>query len=91
MLSAVLNVKRPVFLHTSPMAFVFPLCGAKPGHDCKTVSRIPLPLVHVARIKTAAARYAATKRGRRPTRLVAAELLPTVNNIRRTSLKQPSK
>jgi len=31
-----------------------PLCGAKPGHDCKTESRVPLSIVHVARIKAAA-------------------------------------
>jgi hypothetical protein len=48
------------------MTLVCPLCSAKPGQDCETVSGIALPLVHVARIKTAAARDAA-KREHRPT------------------------
>jgi len=39
-------------------------CKAKPGHDCETVSGLALPLVQVARIKTAAARDAAAKRER---------------------------
>ena len=67
MLSAVLNLKPPVILPISPMTLVCPLCSAKPGHDCETVSGVHLPLVHVARIKTAAARDAAAKRKSRPT------------------------
>ncbi len=43
------------------------LCKAKPGHDCETVCGLALPLVQVARIKTAAARDAAAKRERRST------------------------
>ena len=42
MLSDVVNLKSPVTLATSPMALVYPLCGAKPGHDCQTVTGIHL-------------------------------------------------
>jgi hypothetical protein len=31
-----------------------PVCGAKPGHDCKTPSKGRLYVVHLARVKAAA-------------------------------------
>jgi hypothetical protein len=59
----VVNLKSPVTLPTSPMALVWPFCGAKPGLDCETGSGIPLPIVRVARIKAAAYKDAtATKK-----------------------------
>jgi hypothetical protein len=52
------------------MTLVCPLCSAKPGHDCETVTGIHLPLVHVVRVKAAAARNVAVRKARsRPTSL----------------------
>jgi hypothetical protein len=41
-------------LPTSPVTLACPRCKAKPGHDCVMLSG-KAPLVHVARIKAAAA------------------------------------
>ncbi len=41
-------------LPTSPITLVCPSCGAKPGHDCKTPSKVRLHVVHIARVKAAA-------------------------------------
>jgi hypothetical protein len=51
-------------LHISPMILVCPLCGAKPGHVCETASGGTLEIVHVARIKAAAAKDAVMKKER---------------------------
>jgi hypothetical protein len=41
------------FLPTSPITLRCPLCGARPGHDCKTSSAIRLDVVHLSRVKAA--------------------------------------
>ncbi len=57
----VVKLKLPVTLLISPMTLVCPLCRAKPGRDCATVSGIPLPIVHVSRIRAARITAAAIK------------------------------
>jgi hypothetical protein len=42
------------FLPTGPMTLPSPICGAKPGHDCETPSKVRLYVVHIARVKAAA-------------------------------------
>jgi hypothetical protein len=42
------------YLPISPMTLACPVCGAKPGHDCKTPSKGRLYIVHLARVKAAA-------------------------------------
>ena len=41
------------YLPISPIALPCPVCGAKPGHDCETPSKVRLYVVHLARIKAA--------------------------------------
>lgn len=41
------------FLPTSPMTLPCPVCGARPGHDCRTPANVRLYVVHLARIKAA--------------------------------------
>jgi len=41
-------------LPISPITLPCPVCGAKPGHDCETPSKVRLYVVHLARIKAAA-------------------------------------
>jgi hypothetical protein len=41
----------PEFLPTGPMTLQCPICGAKPGHDCETPSKVRLYVVHLARVK----------------------------------------
>jgi len=43
-------------LPTSPMSLVCPLCKAQPGYACETATGGQLEVVHVARIKAAAAK-----------------------------------
>src|SRR3979409_2414295 len=70
----VVKLRPPATLPISPMTLACPLCSAKPGHDCETVAGIHLPTVHVARVKAAAARDAAVRKGRsRPTSLYEIE------------------
>jgi hypothetical protein len=42
------------YLPISPITLPCPVCGAKPGHDCKTPSKGRLYVVHLARVKAAA-------------------------------------
>jgi hypothetical protein len=42
------------YLPISPITLPCPVCGAKPGHDCETPSRVRLYVIHLARIKAAA-------------------------------------
>jgi hypothetical protein len=42
------------YLPIRPMMLPCPSCGAKPGHDCKTPSKVRLYVVHLARVKEAA-------------------------------------
>jgi hypothetical protein len=42
------------YLPISPMTLWCPSCGAKPGHDCETPSKVRLYVVHLARVKAAA-------------------------------------
>ena len=68
------KLRPPARLLISPMTLVCPLCSAKPGQDCETVAGIHLPIVHVARVKAAAARDAAVRKARsRPTSLYEIE------------------
>jgi len=53
-------------VQVSPMTLVCPMCGAKPGYACATVSGGTLEVVHVGRIRAAAAKDAAMKK--QPTR-----------------------
>ena len=70
----VVKLRPPARLPISPMTLVCPLCSAKPGHDCETVTGIHLPIVHVARVKAAAARDLAVRKARsRPTSLYEIE------------------
>jgi hypothetical protein len=46
------NIKE--YLPTSPITLVCPSCGAKPGHDCETPSKVRLHVIHIARVKAAA-------------------------------------
>jgi hypothetical protein len=55
---------NPLQLRISPMTLVCPLCGAKPGYACETASGGTLEIIHVERIKAAAAKDAAMKRER---------------------------
>jgi hypothetical protein len=41
------------YLPISPMTLQCPSCGAKPGPDCKTPSKVRLYVVHIARVKAA--------------------------------------
>jgi hypothetical protein len=56
--------KLPAKLSTSPMTLARPLCGAKPGKHCETVSGISLPIVHVQRIEAAVRTDAAAAKKR---------------------------
>ena len=49
-------------VQVSPMTLVCPLCGAKPGCACETASGGTLEIIHVTRIKAAAAKDAAKKK-----------------------------
>jgi hypothetical protein len=49
-------------VEVSPMTLVCPLCGAKPGYACETASGGALEIIHVGRIKAAAAKDAAMKK-----------------------------
>jgi hypothetical protein len=44
----------PEFLPVGPMTLPCPICGAKPGHDCETPSKVRLHVIHIARVKAAA-------------------------------------
>lgn len=44
----------PEYLPISPLTLRCPFCGAKPGEDCETASRVQLEVVHIARMKAAA-------------------------------------
>lgn len=44
----------PKSLPTSPLTLRCPFCGAKPGDDCETFSKVQLGIVHMARVKAAA-------------------------------------
>ena len=52
---------NPHQLRTSPISLSCPMCGVNPGHACENESGGVLEVVHVARIKAAAERDAATK------------------------------
>jgi len=43
----------PEVLPVSPLSLFSPLCGAKPGKDCRTLGGL-FAVVHVARVKAAA-------------------------------------
>jgi len=49
-------------VQVSPMTLVCPMCGAKPGYACETASGGALEIIHVTRIKAAAAKDAAMKK-----------------------------
>ena len=42
------------YLPISPLTLACPVCGAKPGHDCVTPSKVRLYVVHITRVKAAA-------------------------------------
>ena len=44
----------PESLPASPIRLPCPFCGAKPGDDCETFSKVQLGIVHMARVKAAA-------------------------------------
>ena len=47
-------------LRISLISLVCPMCGVEPGHACETAAGGLLEVIHVARIKAAAERDAAT-------------------------------
>jgi hypothetical protein len=49
-------------VQVSPMTLVCPKCGAKPGYACATASGGTLEIIHVTRIKVAAAKDATMKK-----------------------------
>ena len=57
--------KGPERLPISPLTLTCPFCGAKPRKVCETISGGELEIVHVARIKTAAAMDVAAKKASR--------------------------
>jgi len=58
-------LRRIAILPICPMTLVCPLCGAKPGEDCKTSSGEKLRILHVAKIKAAAHTAVAAKSKRK--------------------------
>jgi hypothetical protein len=55
----------PEYLAISPLTLVCPLCGVKAGRPCETSSGEELELVHLVRIKAAAAQDLAARKTRR--------------------------
>jgi hypothetical protein len=56
--------KLPDLLPVSPLTILCPYCAAKPGRVCATAEGGKLEIVHVARLKAAAATDAGAKRVR---------------------------
>jgi len=54
----------PEYLLISPMTLRCPFCGAKPGKDCGTFSKVRLEVVHMARVRAAAKMDEAAKAAR---------------------------
>jgi hypothetical protein len=55
--------KLPDLLPVSPLTILCPYCATRPGRVCATAAGVKLEIVHVARIKAAAAMDAKAKKG----------------------------
>jgi hypothetical protein len=68
--------KPPEYINISPVTLVCPRCNAEPGEACDVLLNDGLELVHIARIKWAAAMDAAAKEQ------LARERIPSPSKLR---------